>query len=69
MLEWSKQRRPGMEQHLFPAADQSEDRSAADRDWQGLNPRVSKEQMDALRQKEKLVARRLRRQQQKKPAA
>jgi len=54
-----------MEQHGSSTADQA----AADRDWQVHNPRVSSEQLEALRQQEKLVARRLRRQQQKDLAA
>ena len=42
---------------------------AADRDWEVHNPRVSSEQLEALREKEKLVALRLRQQQQKDLAA
>ena len=65
MLEWLRRKRGEMEQHGSSIADQA----AADRDWQVHNPRVSSEQLEALRQQEKLVARRLRRQQQKDLAA
>lgn len=54
-----------MEQHGSSTADQA----AADRDWQVQNPRVSSEQLEALRQQEKLVAQRVRLQQQKDLAA
>jgi len=65
MLEWLRRKRGEMEQHGSSIADQA----AADRDWQVHNPRVSSEQLEALRQQEKLVARRLRLQQQKDLAA
>ena len=65
MLERLRRKRGKMKQHGSSTADQA----AADRDWQVHNPRVSREQLEALRQQEKLVARRLRRQQQKDLAA
>ena len=58
-----------MEHSVPNSAGQGDAALAADRDWDVLNPRVSSEQLEALREKEKLVALRLRQQQQKDLAA
>ena len=58
-----------MEHSVPNSAGQGEAALAADRDWEVHNPRVSSEQLEALRTKEKLVALRLRKQQQKDLAA
>ena len=69
MLEWLKLQSQSKEQRVPSSADQGDAAAAADRDWEVHNPRVSTEQLNALRQKEKLVARRLRQQQEKDLAA
>ena len=58
-----------MEQSVPNGAGPGDAALAADRDWDVHNPRVSSEQLEALREKEKLVALRLRQQQQKDLAA
>ncbi|QNG29613.1 hypothetical protein [Synechococcus sp. LTW-R] len=58
-----------MEHSVSNSAGPGDAALAADRDWEVHNPRVSSEQLEALREKEKLVALRLRQQQQKDLAA
>ncbi|MDM7960525.1 MAG: hypothetical protein QUV04_12315 [Synechococcus sp. WH 8007] len=69
VLEWLKPQRQTMEHSVPNSAGQGDAALAADRDWDVHNPRVSSEQLEALREKEKLVALRLRQQQQKDLAA